>query len=342
MLCCAVLILPGCTETTDRPDTSGIDIKLNTRRFDKDLYAIDTNNIETGLHQLAKKYPNFLNYFLDTVMAYGLYGNFSDTVTGIKDGLRPFLTYVDFVELEQTIQDTYPDTKDIDKELADGFRLMKYYFPDYNVPDVIYLNMGLSNWGAFPVDSNTLCVGLDMFLGEEFPHYDAIGVHDYMKTHVRRNYIPVSVFSAIYAGAFPLRIEEVTLLDLMIQKGKQQYFLHKILPDLPDSVLFGFKGKQIEWCNANEALVYNYFIVQNLLYNKIAKDIMPYVTDGPFAKGLEPASNPEKFTPGNIGSWLGYKIVSAYMQRNPNVSLKELLSQDDAPTILRKAKYKPR
>ncbi len=340
---CLVFVLAGCGNPSENiPDTSAIEVKLDTRRFDKDLYAIDSNNIEAGLRSLAEQYPNFLNYFLDTVMAYGLYGNFSDTVPGIRDGFRPFLTYKDFVELEAEIQKKYPDTKSENEQLLRGFKLMKYYFPDYKVPRIIYLNMGLSNWASFPIDSNTLCIGLDMFLGDEFPHYDVIGVHDYMKPHIRRSFIPVSVFGAIYSGAFPFVTEEATLLDLMVQKGKEQYFLHKILPEVPDSVLFGFRQNQVEWCNNNEALIYNFFIAQNLLYNKSAKDIMPYITDGPFARGLEPVSKPDKTTPGNIGTWLGYKIVAAYMQQNPKVTLKELLRETDAPTILRKAKYKPR
>ncbi len=338
-------LMCGCGNSNENePDVSRIKINLEPRRFDKDLYAIDTNHIGEGLQQLYTRYPDFLNYFLDTIMAYEIHGNYSDTVSGIREGLKPFLTFKDFRELEDTIMKYYPETKDIDEKLTKGFKLARYYFPQFPIPRVIYLNMGLSKWPAFPIDSTTLCIGLDMFLGEQFPHYrGAAGIPDYMAVHLRRSYIPVSAFSSLYKASYPWNPQEKTLLELMLEKGREQYYLHKILPGTPDSVLFGFRQYQMDWCNANEALVYNFFIQNQLLYNKESYSVMPYVTDGPFARGLEPVSSPQKSTPGNIGTWLGYKIVAAYMAQNPKLSLGELLQSKVEPSVfLAQAKYKPR
>jgi hypothetical protein len=334
----------GCNDSNDKgPDVSGINLTLNSRRFDKDLYAIDPNNIGAGLTQLKSKYPGFLDYFLDTLMAYNIYGNYSDTVAGIREGLKPFLEYKDFRELQDTVEKYYPDTRDLDEKLTRGFKILKYYFPSHTIPSILYLNMGLSKWPAFPIDSTTMCIGLDMFLGDQFPHYRAIGIPEYLKSHSRRSYIPVAVFSALYRGDHPLMVHEKSLLDLMLDKGREQYFLRKILPGTPDSVVFGFTQAQLDWCEANEALVFNFFIQNQLLYNKEAQNIMPYVTDGPFARGLEPVSNVQKNTPGNIGTWLGYKIVSAYMAQNAKTTLGELLNLNlESTSFLAKAKYKPR
>ncbi len=339
-----LLLLQGCNnESNNIPDTSGIKIELKTSRFDIDLYHIDTNNIGEGLKKLNTKYPDFLNYFLDTIMAYDIKGNYNDTVTGIREGLKPFLVFKDFKELQDEIELKYPDTKIVDEKLVDGFKLFKYYYPEITIPKIIYLNMGLSNWPSFPVDDATLCIGLDMFLGEDFKHYRSIGVHDYMNAHLRQSYIPVSVFGAIYKGMHPLKVAEKNLLDLIIQKGKEQYFLHKLLPTAPDSTLFGYKQKQIEWCNNNEALIYNFFVQNQLLYSKEAQNIMPYITDGPFARGLEPVNAVDKTTPGSIGTWLGYKIVASYMAKNNSISLKQLTEQNlDAGKFLEMANYKPR
>ena len=338
-----LLLLSSCNNGNEKtPDVSNIHVDLRTAHFDRDLYAIDTNNIGAGLKQLYTKYPDFLNYFLDTVMAYGIHGNYSDTVQGIREGLKPFLSFKDFKDLEDSIKSHYPDTRATDEKLAAGFKLMKHYFPGYTVPKIIYLNMGLSNWPAFPVDSNTFCIGLDMFLGDNFP-YQAVGVPYYMRLHLHEDYIPVSVFGAIYKGMHPFKPDEKTLLDLMLQRGREQYYLHKILPGTPDSVMFGFTQTQLDWCNANEALVYNFFIHQNLLYNKDAHSVMPYVTDGPFARGLEPVSDTVKITPGNIGTWFGYKVISAYMAQHPAMPLTELLNREvDPARVLDEAKYKPK
>jgi hypothetical protein len=338
------LFFGSCGNTGENiPKVSNIKVTLETRQFDKDLYALDTNHIGAGLQQLLVKYPDFLNYFLDTVMAYGIRGNYNDTVKGIREGLKPFLTYKDFVALEDTIKAHYPDTKTVDAELTDGFRFIKYYLPDYSVPRVIYLNMGLSNWPTFALDKTTVCVGQDMFLGEQFPYYRSIGVPNYMAPHLRRSYIPVSLFSVIYKSMHPYVSDDKTMLDLMIQRGKEQYFLHKILPHKPDSVLFGFTQIQVEGCAKDEARIYNFFIHENLLYNKQTHDIQPFVNDGPFAKGLEDPTDSVKTLPGNVGGWLGYRIVCAYMSQHPKKTLAELLQDPiDAPRFLDEARYKPK
>ena len=162
------MTLFSCKGGNNEPDVSKVDVKLESYRFDLDLYALDTNRIGEGLQKMKAKYPNFLDYFLDTLMAYNIHGNYNDTVAGIREGLKPFLNYKDFVDLENSIKEQYPNTKEQDKQLTEGFKRMKYYFSNFNVPKVIYLNLGLSKWPAFPLDTSTLCIALDMFFGGRF------------------------------------------------------------------------------------------------------------------------------------------------------------------------------
>lgn len=346
---CAFILIPailfsvGCGEHGEKiPDVSKIEVSLKTYRFDKDIYGLDTNHLGTGLQQLSVKYPDFLNYFLDTLMAFGIWNNYTDTAAGVRS-LDTFITNKDYANLEDTIKIMYPDCKEQDMALTEGFRFVKYYLPDYQVPRVFYLNMGLAKWGTFPVDNSTLCVGLDMFLGENYPHYKDVGVPSYMGAHFRKSYLPVSFFKTVYQTLKPFNQDDKTLLDLMIQRGKEQYFLHKVLPHTPDSVLFGFTGVQLKWCSENEGLAYNFFIHQKLLYSKEGHAITPYVYDGPFAKDLESPAAPVKMTPGNIGSWLGYRIVSAYMATHPTLTLKDLLKDNTDPAaFLESAKYRPK
>ncbi len=166
LLIAVLTTLSGCGGSTEKiPDVSNVKVTLQTWRFDKDLYSIDTNHLADGLKKLAAIYPDFINYYLDTIREYGIHGNYNDTVKGIREDLRIDLTYKDFRGLEDTIMKCYPDSRETDEILTRGFRFMKYYFPDYTVPRIIYVNMGLSKWPTFPIDSTTYRIGLDMFLG---------------------------------------------------------------------------------------------------------------------------------------------------------------------------------
>ena len=50
------------------PDVSDIKIELSTRRFEKDLFSLDTNNLAPQLDQLIAKYPSFGENFLSTIL----------------------------------------------------------------------------------------------------------------------------------------------------------------------------------------------------------------------------------------------------------------------------------
>src|SRR4051812_11880915 len=80
----------SCKNHNDAPDVSDVKISLNTRRLDMDLAALDTNNLAQGLQTLKGKYPDFLDFYLDTVMGFSIEGRYADTVQGVRSGLRTF------------------------------------------------------------------------------------------------------------------------------------------------------------------------------------------------------------------------------------------------------------
>src|ERR1700733_7259695 len=94
-------LLTGCNNSGEKtPDVSGIKISLQTSRFDLDFSSIDTNHIGEGLQKLYTKYPDFLNYYLDSFMTFGINKNYTDTSRAVLDSLKPFLVYKDYVNLE--------------------------------------------------------------------------------------------------------------------------------------------------------------------------------------------------------------------------------------------------
>jgi len=72
------------------------------------------------------------------------------------------------------------------------------------------------------------------------------------------------------------------------------------------------------------------------LYETQSKLYGKYVNDGPTSSGM-PAESP-----GNVGSWVGWQIVRAFMQQHPGFSLQKLMDIEDGQYILSKSKYKPK
>ncbi|OSZ78797.1 hypothetical protein CAP35_11270 [Chitinophagaceae bacterium IBVUCB1] len=332
-----MVVLVSCGDGEKAPDVSDVKVALNKRRLDKDITAIDTNNIAAGLQQLQSKYPDFLPFFLDTLMGLGIQGNYNDTVQGIKLGMRSFLTHKDYRGLLDTVAKHYPDTKEVDEWLQKGFQYHKHYFPNTNERKVVYMISWLNNWGAFTYDSTILGIGLDMFLGASYPYYKAVGVPEYWSAQLQKEYIPVAAFKAMYRDNAAFDMEGKTLLHMMIQRGKEAYYVEKVLPFVPKHIRLAYTDKQLKWCEENEAGIYNFFIAQNFLYETSLQKVVRYVMEGPSAAGMSNES------PGEVGTFIGLHIVKSYMAQHPDMTLDKLLALPiDEQRFLQESKYKPK
>lgn len=329
--------LSSCEREDEAPDISDIKVDIRSKSLYKDLYKLDTNDLAAGMQDLKNKYPDFLPFYIDTVMGFSINGDYTNKNPGMQQGLRTFLTHKDYRGLFDTVIAHYPDVKDVEEELEKGFKYMKVYYPSYEVPQIVYFTSGLNNYAAFTYGKNKLGIGLDMFLGADYPFYKSVGIQDYFARQLNENYIPVAVFRTIYREKKPFVMQNKTLLDMMIQSGKEMYFVSKVLPFVKEEVRLGYTQEQLEWCNKNEAMIYDFFIRQDLLYENNLQKVARYVMEGPSATGMPQES------PGNIGAWMGLQIVKAYMSKHGNVSLKELVERDiDPQAFLHKSKYKPK
>lgn len=336
LLALTLLLLSSCGDNTAKqPDVSHVKVQLETQRLDRDFLQLDTNNLVAGLTALQKKYPDFLNFYLDTIKGLGINGLFTDTSRGISEGLRSYLTYKDYRDLFDTINTHYPNTDQVEADLQKGFQYLEHYYPEYKIPRIIYFNSFLSNWAVVSYEG-VIGIGLDMFLGEKYPFYASVGQPDYMYINFRPQSIAPSVFSTVYNDFHPFEDEEKTLLEMMIQKGKQQYFVAKMLPFLNPEDCIGYTKSQLEWCTKNEVMIYNFFPDNGLLFEKNWSKMRRFVVYGPNTAGM-PAESP-----GNIGTWLGLQIVKAYVKEHPGQTLEQLFAENNAEQFLKESRYKPK
>ena len=58
----------SCNGNNEIPDVSSVKIQLNTRRFEQQFFALDTNNIMPQLDKLIAGYPSFGENFMGTIL----------------------------------------------------------------------------------------------------------------------------------------------------------------------------------------------------------------------------------------------------------------------------------
>ncbi len=315
-----------------KPDISDIKLDIKIERFDKDLYAGKGKNIESTDSLLYKKYGAFYEDFI-----FKMVGNESYTRKEVLQGLYEDKAYTD---LNHEVDSVFPNLQQVENELTQTFKYVKYYYPKVQIPRFIGFLSGFSY--QTPIGDEYAGIGLDMFLGKDSKFYGAL-VHS-IPLYLSRRFTPeyiVPRVSEYYVreNLFKERDEDRSLLAKMIYNGKVLYFMDQIMPDnLPDSTKIGYTDKQLVWCKDFESEIWAFYLENNLLYETDYAKIQVYLSEGPFTPGLgeNNASAPK------LGIWTGWQIVRQYMTENPDVTLQQLMADTDSQKILAKSKYKPK
>ncbi|RPD40034.1 hypothetical protein [Chitinophaga barathri] len=325
-------IISGCGGRKNIPDVSHIPIDVKIQRFDEEFFHIDTNNVPERLKLLGQAYPHFAPVYFSQILSFG---PSTDSPQLLSPQVRSFLTNKDFRALQDSVEIHFKDIKPVEAALTQAFRLTKYYLPKFQAPQVVSFISAIGNFGAVVMDS-TVGIGLDMHMGADFPVYRLIPDYpDYVVRKFTPEYIPVNVMKVVQEDLYPPQGEGAQLVVKLIDLGRQQYFLEKVLPGTPEEIRLGYTKEQLVFCDENEEMVWQYFVQNKLLYTSDWQDIMRYTGESPSTQGL-PAG-----APGQIGAYVGYRIVQAYMKKNPDITLEQLLATKDPMTIFSKAKYRP-
>lgn len=327
----------GCQPDDKRqvPDVSGIEVDVNIRRFEQDLFQADTVQMAATLDSLEQAYPEFSAIFFDQIM--GL--NDPRIVSqGSAPFMKGFVQHPPVRQLYDSIQYHYGDMRDVEADFEQAFRYFRHYFPEQPTPTVTTF---LSEYAiaAFVYGENDLAIALDYFLGKDYP-YQQISPSDpafsgYMvRTFNREHLVPKAVQALI--GGLVQEPRQRRLIDLMVNNGKKLYVLDQLLPYTSDSIKLEVTAAQAEWLEDNELEMWAYFLKEELLYSEDWQEIRKFVDYSPHSPGMPPEA------PGRTANFMGWQIIKAYMKRNPETTLPELLDMQDAQKLMEASRYKPR
>jgi hypothetical protein len=329
----AVLLLAACGNRRNTPDVSNISLKVEIARFDQELFQLDTLQLGAGLAQLAEKEPSFYNDYMNYMLGVSGLPTDSATLEVTRFFLRTYRGIYD------SIQPVYLNTRKLQKELEQSYRLVKYYFPSYN-PGKIWLHLGPFDAPGVAAVQGGMAIGLQQFAGASFSAYLNPQVLELFPSYLSRRFSPEYVvpntLKAIAEDLFPYKAAGQPLLEQMVEKGKYWYLTDLFLPETADSLKTGFTTHQLEWCFENEGLIWSHLLKSEELQSLNPVVIQNYIGEGPFTQGLS-----QEDSPGNIGPWIGWQIVKKYVKKFPELTPEQIM-QTPASEILEKARYKPK
>ncbi|HSQ45562.1 MAG TPA: gliding motility lipoprotein GldB [Lutibacter sp.] len=300
------------TEIAKKVDVSKIEVAVSVSRFEQKFYEAD----EKTLPQLKMEFPYLFPEQNDSIW-----------LNKIKDKEER--------ELYNKSQEVFGDFESEKAQIADLFKHVKYEHPNFEPPKIITLITNLDYQSKVVYADSLLFVSLDMYLGKNSEVYQDFPV--YLAQNFDKSQLVVDMASAISDRYFtPEKSRQ--FLDMVVGAGKKLVMIDHYLPSVSNAQKIGYSEAEYAWAMANEAQIWKYFIENKLLYSTDSKLVDRFMAEAPFSKFY---IDIDKESPGRIGVWLGWQIVTAYMTNNNDVTLQQLL-QTDAEEIFNKSKYKPK
>ncbi|MCC9168288.1 gliding motility lipoprotein GldB [Pontibacter harenae] len=320
-----LLFAYGCKEKgCELPDEiAEVAVDVNIERLEKPFFSAESKqDIAQFLSQnnlFAAKYLQRNQYPSDSLLLNPLYALSQNEALDT---------------LYQEATQTFGDMGEERQKLETAFKVIKYHYPEFEVPEVKTFVTGLGSMGADLFVSDSLIVfGLDYFIGEGATYRPQ--AYDYiLQRYKRENMVPSAML--LLSNRFnKTNFADRTLLAEMINVGKAYYFVKSAMPCVADSAIIGFTGQQIADVNYNEGRVWAHFIEKSLLYEKSPVVLNRYIGERPNVPEIDAKA------PGRVGAWVGWQIVKKYMERHPEVTLPELMAETDASKIFNESKYRP-
>jgi len=307
-----LLFASACKENNAiESEISKINVDLEIERFDKILGKTKVDNLEG----VRKDYPFLFPKEIDSTWTNRLFGDLQQ-------------------EIFDEVTINYDNIEEQELEIKGLFKHLKYYDSNFEQPRVITIADYVDYKNKLILQENLLIINLSNYLGTEHRFYQNIPQY-FSKNMITEQIVPE--IAEKYAMRYAYQNQRRTFLDEIIFQGKLLYFKEMMLPNISKPQIIGYSDGGIKWAEANEVMIWSYFVENEILFKTDPKLFQRFTVPGPFSKfGLEIDNE----SPSRLGSYIGWQIVKAFKEKS-NKGLIDIMSTD-ADEIFKTSKYKPR
>lgn len=323
------LFTTSCQNDSPKADISGIESDVKIKRFEKDLVQYLKEDPGAGFLKLRNEYGTFFNMFTHQVMSIP-----EGPDATVASNLVLFATDPEIQQIYSKVDSAFENMNDVKADIDLFLRHYRFYYPEKHVPEVVTY-ISAFNYAVITTDS-VIGIGLDMFLGANSEFYPRLGIPKYMSSKFIREYIVPSVIKGWFQSDYEQTAVKKEFLSQMVYQGKLLYYLDAMAPSMHDTLKTGYSSAQLKWVKENETKIWSFFIEKKLLFSTDASEYAKFINDGPPSSGFSPDA------PAKLGAWIGWQIVKTYMEKNSEITLDQLLLENDALKILEQSGYKPK
>ncbi len=296
-------------------------------RFEKLVFTISPTDLSDSIHLNHNILVPFFKIFNEEVIRIG-----PDSLPGYTGQLEKFVgdtlirqVYSKVVQSAGLYQES---CLEIDEALGRWATLSGSKRPDYLITFISGFNQ------SFITIPGCLGIGVDHYLGSESPFYLGLDIPAYIRKNMNPENLSTDAVRAWLYSELPGPAADGGFLDRMIYEGKLYYIAGKLLPKISDEKLFHYTKEQLDWCHDQEKAMWKYLAEQKILFSTDRLTIRKFIEEAPFTRDFGNES------PGRVGVWIGYRIVSSYVKA-AGINLKDLIGITSAKEILSLSRYHP-
>jgi gliding motility-associated lipoprotein GldB len=307
----------------DKAVVENIQVSIPFQRLEEELFRINSTE---DVKSFFMKYPLVAEKYFDM----------DSSMLEDPEVLQSFYEFYSNKFLKEfylEAKGSFGDIAPLQSQLEDFYKHVKFYYPNSTAPKAYTVVTGFNPDKPFFVNDTLLVLSIDFFLGPKAKYRPPY--YKYMLDRFEKPYIAPFIALAVSLKYNITDYKDETMLANMIYHGKSLYFAEMMLPQLADSMLIMYTGKDIAGVEENQKTIWGHFIQNKLLFETQPHIIEKFIGERPKVTEIGDKC------PGRIGRWLGWQIVRKYMSKHPEVTLQQLMSEKDSQKIFRESKYKP-
>lgn len=185
---------------------------------------------------------------------------------------------------------------------------------------------------------SVMFIALNHYLGADYPGYSHWPA--YVRAVKTPDNLPYDIAEALVATAYPFVGSGGTpLVSRLLYEGVLVEARMRLVENPDEALALGYDDNTLSWLRDNERAIWESIVSKNMVYDTSLTLQERLVAPSPSTAQLLVADSP-----GRIGRYIGYRIVRAYLEKNPETAFSLLLSPEfyaSPQDVLSDSQYNP-
>ncbi|WP_027418025.1 gliding motility lipoprotein GldB [Crocinitomix catalasitica] len=321
-------VILSCSTDKLKVDVSNIEVEIQFDRFEDKMFDVKSmSELYAVNKELATVGGELYDFYI-----YNMLGMQRVNKDSVIDYLYRFTQDSIMRSLKSDIDVVFKDFSAEKGLIVDLFKHLKYHLPEAPIPNQVITYNSAFNYGVVST-SNRIGLGLDMYTGPENRKIRLAGFPVYMSDKMQPQYLPVDIANSWLVDNVFKESRGENFLEDLIYFGKIHYAIRALLPDLPENLILRYSEQEMEFAMASEYSIWQYLVDKEWIYSTDMKVNLRFFEEAPSTVGLDGS-------PGRLGRFIGWRMVESYMEKNPDVTLADLLAEENITKVLKA--YKPK